>query len=79
MPSFTSMEGIAPRLRFLVLDGGRKAGSPRGEPLTRDALKVIPGGPASDLQAAIEETVEAARRMRAEIEERISRALEELF
>jgi hypothetical protein len=40
---------------------------------------VIPGGEAGDLQAAIEETVQAARPMRREIEERIARALEELF
>ncbi len=71
------MESTAPRL--LVLDGGRKAGAPRGGALPREALRVIRGGPASDVQAAIEETVAAARRMRREIEERISRALEELF
>jgi hypothetical protein len=40
---------------------------------------VIPGGEAGDLQAAIEETVQAARQMRREIEERIARALDELF
>jgi hypothetical protein len=47
--------------------------------LPRSALRVIPGGDAGDLQAAIEETVLAARQMRREIEERIARALEELF
>ena len=47
--------------------------------LPREALRVIPGGEAGDLQAAIEETVQAARQMRREIEERIARALEELF
>jgi hypothetical protein len=72
------MEGIA-RLRLLVLDGGRKADAPRGDALPREALRVIPGGTSGDLQAAIEETVEAARRMRREIEERIARALEDLF
>jgi hypothetical protein len=40
---------------------------------------VIPGGPAGDLQAAIEETVLAARRMRQEIEDKIARELDELF
>jgi hypothetical protein len=40
---------------------------------------VIPGGPAGDLQAAIEETVQEARKMRQEIEARIAKALEELF
>lgn len=67
------------RMHFLVLDGGRKAGAPRGSVLPRGALRVIPGGPAGDLQAAIDETVETARRIRREIEERIARALEELF
>ena len=47
--------------------------------LGRADLRVIPGGPDGDVQAAIEETVQAARRMRREIEERIARALEELF
>jgi hypothetical protein len=66
-------------MRLVVLEGGRKTGAPRADARVRQALRVIPGGPAGDLQVAIEETVEAARRMRREIEERISRALEELF
>jgi hypothetical protein len=68
----------APRPHLALLPGGRTAadGVPR---LRRDALRVIPGGDAGDLQAAIEETVQAARQMRREIEERIARALEELF
>jgi hypothetical protein len=68
--------------RYLVLlQGGRKEADGTGEVerLPRDALRVIPGGPAGDLQAALEETVLAARKMRQEIEERIARALEELF
>jgi hypothetical protein len=69
-----------PRGQLVVLRGGRRDGeAPVGGPLPRAALRVIPGGPAGDLQAAIEETVQAARRMRAEIEERIAKALEELF
>jgi hypothetical protein len=68
----------APRPHLSVLKGGRTGagGAPR---LRREALRVIPGGDAGDLQAAIEETVQAARQMRREIEERIARALEELF
>lgn len=65
---------------FELLQGGRRAED--GEPLwrlPREALRVIPGGPAGDVQAAIEETVQAARKMRREIEERIAKALEELF
>jgi hypothetical protein len=69
-----------PRGQLVLLRGGRRDGdAPVGGALPREALRVIPGGPAGDLQAAIEETVQAARRMRAEIEERIAKALEELF
>ncbi len=65
----------------MLLPGGRDGSDPdpAGRALTRADERVIPGGPAGDLQAAIEETVLAARRMRQEIEERIARALEELF
>jgi TATA-binding protein-associated factor Taf7 len=62
----------------LSLIQGERAG-PRRPRLRREALRVIPGGEAGDLQAAIEETVLAARQMRREIEERIARALDELF
>lgn len=63
-----------------LLQGGRAdAEGPTERALSREALRVIPGGPAGDLQAAIEETVLAARRMREEIEARIARELEELF
>jgi hypothetical protein len=72
----------APRPQLSLLQGGRSddgASSPARPGLPREALRVIPGGEAGDLQAAIEETVQAARQMRREIEERIARALEELF
>lgn len=74
------MDEVA-RPHLTVLRGGRMDGDagPHRPPLPREALRVIPGGPAGDLQAAIEETVQAARQMRREIEERIARALEELF
>jgi hypothetical protein len=69
-----------PRPHLALLQGGRTAGGgAHRPPLPREALRVIPGGEAGDLQAAIEETVQAARQMRREIEERIARALEELF
>ncbi|MGC3997543.1 MAG: hypothetical protein QM767_08635 [Anaeromyxobacter sp.] len=71
--------GETARPHLLLLKGGRRSDAPSRRTLPRDALRVIPGGPAGDLQAAIEETVQAARRMRQEIEERISRALDELF
>ncbi len=65
----------------MVLPGGRSEDDPdpAGRVLTRADVRVIPGGPAGDLQAAIEETVLAARRMRQEIEERIAKELDELF
>jgi hypothetical protein len=68
----------APR-HLVLLPGGLGADAASEGRLPREALRVIPGGPAGDLQAAIEETVQAARKMRQEIEERIARALEELF
>lgn len=72
--------GDPPKLQLTLLPGGRTADDPpSGDPLPREALRVIPGGPAGDLQAAIEETVQAARQMRAEIEARIAKALDELF
>ena len=67
----------APRVQLVVLPGGRCGDDPAGRSLTRADVRVIPGGPAGDLQAAIEETVLAARRMREEIEERIARELDE--
>jgi hypothetical protein len=72
--------GDPPELELKLLQGGRGPDDPpTGRPLPRGALRVIPGGPAGDLQAAIEETVQAARKMRQEIEERIAKALEDLF
>lgn len=65
--------------QLVLVQGGRKegAGEGTGGRLPRGALRVIPGGPASDVQAAIEEAVVAARRMRREIEDRIARALDD--
>jgi hypothetical protein len=64
---------------LVLLQGGR-ARDERPEPaLARSDLRVIPGGPDTDVHAAIEEAVKAAQRMRAEIEARIARALEEDF
>ena len=72
------MDGVPP-VRLVLLRGGRQDEDVVTPNLGRGDLRVIPGGPDGDVQAAIEETVQAARRMRREIEERIARALEELF
>jgi hypothetical protein len=72
--------GDPPKVQLVLLQGGRTETDPAvGRSLPREALRVIPGGPAGDLQAAIEETVQEARKMRQEIEARIAKALEELF
>jgi hypothetical protein len=70
----------APRVHLVLLRGGREDGeAPAARTPPRETLRVIPGGPAGDIQAAIEETVQAARKMRQEIEARIAKALEDLF
>lgn len=72
----------APRVHLVVLRGGRTGaddGAAVVRALSRQDLRVIPGGPAGELHAAIEETVLAARKMRREIEERIARDLDERF
>jgi hypothetical protein len=70
----------APRVHLVLLRGGREDGAaPAARASPRENLRVIPGGPAGDIQAAIEETVQAARKMRQEIEARIAKALEDLF
>lgn len=62
--------------RLTLLPGGRaETEGPAGRPPRPGALRLIPGGPAGELQVAIEATVQAARRMRAEIEARIARDL----
>jgi hypothetical protein len=72
--------GDPPKAPLVLLQGGRSEEDPAaGRSRPREALRVIPGGPAGDLQAAIEETVQEARKMRQEIEARIAKALEELF
>ncbi len=69
-----------PLAPLTIVQGGRTDDDPPADrALGRGDLRVIPGGPAGDLQVAIEETVLAARRMRQEIEARIAKALEELF
>jgi hypothetical protein len=71
----------ARRVHLVVLRGGRTAadGAAAARALSRQDLRVIPGGPAGELHAAIEETVLAARKLRREIEERIARDLDERF
>jgi hypothetical protein len=72
-------DDLRPRLSLIRGEGAGSTPGPGRAGVRREPFRVIPGGEAGDLQAAIEETVEAARQMRREIEERIARALEELF
>ncbi len=67
-------------MELVLLEGGR-AGDPSVEVGSRSSadLRLVREAPANDLQAAIEETVAAARRVRREIEERIAHALDDLL
>ncbi len=65
-----------PRVRLVLLPGGRHGDESAGEGLPRQSLRIIRGGRGTDVAAAIQDAIEAARRMRAEIEERIARAFD---
>jgi hypothetical protein len=71
------MEG-RPKVELVVLEGGR-SGDEEGIPPSRGVLRLVRGGPTSELQAALEETVAAARKVRRDIEHRIALALEDLI
>jgi len=66
-------------VELVLLEGGKagedspEAAVPRGE------LTLVGRGPGDDVEAAIEETMAAARRIRQDIEERIARALDDLL
>jgi hypothetical protein len=66
-----------PTVELVLLEGGRS--DDEESPPSRGVLRVVRGGPTGDLQAALEETVAAARKVRHEIEDRIARALEDLI
>ncbi len=69
-------------VELVLLEGGRSAepdDDPAAAPPARGSLRLVRPGPPSDLQAALEETVQAARKVRREIEERIARALDDLL
>lgn len=62
-------------MELIVLAGGRRG----GEDLRSSApLRLVRASAGGDLQAALEETVAAARAVRRDIEQRIARALEDL-
>ncbi len=74
------MERSSP-VELVLLEGGRASDTAEGSaPATpaRGELRVVRGSP-GDLQAALEETVEAARNVRREIEARIAAALDDLL
>ena len=62
--------------RFAVLPGGRPPGAPARRRLPRTALRVVPGGVSPEVERALAEAVAAAREMRREIEQRLTRALD---
>ncbi len=66
-------------MELVVLEGGRSRDASGGGSRSSADLRVVRGAPANDLQAAIEETVAAARKVRREIEERIAHALDDLL
>jgi len=68
-----------PRARLVLVRGGKPEGGQAPGEATRapPPLRVIPGGPASDIQAAIADAIAAARQVRQEIQARIARELEE--
>ncbi len=74
------MERSSP-VELVLLEGGRASDTAEGSAATtpaRGELRVVRGSP-GDLQAALEETVEAARNVRREIEARIAAALDDLL
>jgi hypothetical protein len=64
-------------VELVLLEGGRAKDPSAEDPRGRADLRLVPE-PASELQAALEETVAAARKVRREIEERIASALDDL-
>lgn len=63
-----------PTSPFVLLPGGRPSGAPAHR--SRAQLTLHHGGQAAELEEALADAVEAARRMRLEIERRIARALD---
>ncbi len=71
------MEGSR-TVRLVVLKGGRTNDAGESPP-SRGLLYLVRVGPSTELQAALEETVAAARKVRRDIEDRIAHALEDLL
>ncbi len=65
-------------VELVLLEGGRASDDFAQGTVPRGDLRVV-RGPSSDLQAVIDETVEAGRRIRREIETRIAAALDDLL
>jgi hypothetical protein len=66
-----------PRPRLVLVQGGRPRGEGPAEDALPPSLRVVRGGTADDVQADLERAIETARRIRQEIQARISRALED--
>jgi hypothetical protein len=69
----------SPQLGLVLLDGGRASDDlAEGSP-ARGELHVVRGSSGAEAADRIAEAVEAARRVRREIEERIAAALDEIL
>jgi hypothetical protein len=67
-----------PRTRLVLVRGGRpRDAGPPEDAAAPPALRVVRGGAADELQADLERAIATARRIRQEIQDRISRALDD--
>jgi hypothetical protein len=77
MSNFQPMDDVRRPILVLVRGGAPEGQAPAQGARGQALLRVIPGGPAADVQADIERAIEAARQIRQEIQARIARALED--
>jgi hypothetical protein len=65
-----------PKLKLVLLPGGKAKGD-ADEQRSRAELQLLPRDAGDDVRKTIEHAVEAARRVRLEIEQRIAQALDD--
>jgi hypothetical protein len=66
-----------PRPRLVLVRGGRPDEERPPEDALPPPLRLVRGGTGADVQADLERAIATARRIRQEIQERISRALDD--